>query len=66
MFDGSQIDGYGCVMAVTIDGHVRIDENSDLTLIGTIHNHGSIEVDATGGATSQLVIDGSVTLDGCG
>ena len=66
VFDGSQTDCYGCVMAVTIDGHVLIDENSDLTLLGTIHNHGLIEVDASGGAASQLVIDGSVTLDGCG
>jgi hypothetical protein len=66
MFDGSHTDSYGCVMAVTVDGHVLIDENSDLTLLGTIHNHGLIEVDASGGAASQLVIEGSVTLDGCG
>ncbi len=66
VFDGSQTDCYGCVMAVTIDGHVLIDENSDLTLLGTIHNHGLIEVDTATSAASQLMIHGSVTLDGCG
>ena len=66
VFDGSHTDDNGCVMAVTIDGHVSIEENSDLTLLGTIHNHGPIEVDASGCSASQLVIDGSVTLDGCG
>lgn len=38
MFDGSQTDCYGCVIAVTIDGHVLIEEHSSLTLLGTIHN----------------------------
>ena len=39
LFDGS-------AQAVTVDGYVRIDEGANLELKGTIHNHGTIEVDS--------------------
>jgi hypothetical protein len=57
VFDGS--NGH----AVTIDGYVLVDPGANLELIGTIHNHGMIEVD---GQQTDLVIDGHVTLDGHG
>ena len=57
VFDGSH--GH----AVTIDGYVRVDAAANLELIGTIHNDGMIDVD---GQKADLVIDGSVTLDGGG
>ncbi len=49
--------------AVTIDGYVLVDAGANLALEGTIHNHGTIEVD---GKQTDLVIDGDVTLDGHG
>ena len=57
VFDGSRDH------AVTNDGYVLVDAGANLELIGTIHNHGTIEVD---GKQTDLVIDGSVTLDGQG
>ncbi len=57
VFDGSH--GH----AVTVDGYVRVDAGANLELIGTIHNDGMIDVD---GQKTDLVIDGSVTLDGGG
>ena len=42
---------------------VRVDAGANLELIGTIHNDGMIDVD---GQKTDLVIDGSVTLDGGG
>jgi hypothetical protein len=56
-FDGSHHH------AVTIDGYVLVDAGANLELEGTIHNHGTIEVD---GKHTDLVIDGDVTLDGHG
>jgi hypothetical protein len=57
VFDGSHDH------AVTVDGYVRVDAGANLELIGTIHNEGTIDVD---GKQTDLVIDGSVTLDGKG
>ena len=57
VFDGSHHH------AVTIDGYVLVDAGANLELDGTIHNHGTIEVD---GKHTDLVIDGDVTLDGHG
>jgi hypothetical protein len=52
--------------AVTIaDGsEILVNEGTSLTLQGTIHNHGTIDVDGCEGA--QLIIGGTVTLDGKG
>jgi FecR protein len=57
VFDGS--NGH----AVTIDGYVLVDSGANLELVGTIHNHGTIEID---GKQTDLVIDGNVTLEGHG
>jgi len=57
VFDGS----YG--HAVTIDGYVLVEAGANLELKGTIHNEGMIEVD---GRQTDLLIDGTVTLDGHG
>ena len=54
---------------MTVDGFVQVQANAladtNLELIGTIDNLGTIDVDG-GVTTSNLVIDGTVTLDGSG
>jgi hypothetical protein len=59
VFDGS-------ADAVTVDGYVQVDEGANLELAGTIHNDGTIDVDTEGRSTTDLIIDGAVTLDGGG
>jgi FecR protein len=49
--------------AVTVDAYVLVETGANLELKGTIHNEGMIEVD---GRQTDLVIDGTVTLDGHG
>ncbi len=44
--------------------YVLVNDGTSLTLEGTIHNHGTIDVDGDTGA--RLIIDGTVTLDGHG
>ena len=50
---------------LTVDGFVQVDAGADLVLIGTIDNQGTIDVDS-GVSGADLVIDGTVTLDGSG
>ena len=58
-FDGSTDEG-----AVTIDAFVQVNDGDSLELLGAIHNEGTLAVGAIGGA--DLVIGGTVTLDGSG
>jgi hypothetical protein len=65
VFDGSTPGEDSSPLAVTIDGHVVVADGSTLTLRGTIHNEGAVDVGA-GSCDTQLVIQGQVILDGCG
>jgi hypothetical protein len=58
VFDGSHNH------AVTVDAYVNVDSGANLELLGTIHNQGTINVD--GDATTDLLISGTVKLDGGG
>ncbi len=58
VFDGSHSH------AVTVDGYVNVDSGANLELLGTIHNLGTINVD--GDAITDLLISGTVTLNGGG
>jgi fibronectin-binding autotransporter adhesin len=58
VFDGSHNH------AVTVDAYVNVDSGANLELLGTIHNQGTINVD--GDATTDLLISGTVKLDGAG
>ena len=60
------VSGNSTFDAVTIaDGsEVLVNDATSLTLDGTIHNHGTIDVDGSAGA--DLIVDGAVTLDGNG
>ena len=64
-FDGSETSGDG-VLPVTIAfaSEVQVDGGTSLTLLGTIVNEGTINIDGVLGA--DLVIDGIVTLYGGG
>jgi FecR protein len=64
IFDGAETAAGGTILPLTIDGLVRVDENTALTLLGTIHNDGVIDVDGESGA--DLQIEGTVKLDGSG
>ena len=64
VFDGAETAASGTILPLIIDGVVRVDENTALTLEGTIQNDGIIDVDGESGA--DLRIDGTVKLDGCG
>ena len=57
IFDGS-------TDTVTVNGYVQVDDGANLALLGTFDNTGTIAVGAVTGA--DLVIDGTVTLDGSG
>lgn len=62
-FNGATEDCDGCLIAVNIEGHVVVEEGSNLTLLGKINNNeGEIEVTEC----AQLAIKGEVTLGGCG
>ena len=50
---------------MTVDGFVQVDNSTYLVLIGTIDNQGTIDV-YSGVSGADLVIDGTVTLDGSG
>ena len=56
----------GSTEAVMVDGYVRVDSGANLELVGTIHNEGTIDVDTEVPSTTDLIIDGRVTLDGGG
>jgi len=56
----------GSTNAVTIEGYVQVDSGANLELIGTIHNQGTLDVDTEGPSTTDLIIEGAVTLDGGG
>jgi hypothetical protein len=60
------VDGNSTFDGVTIDhgSEIKVNDGTSLTLEATIHNHGTIEVD--GGRGADLIIDGTVTLDGNG
>ena len=58
VFDGSHNH------AVTVDAYVNVNSGANLELQGTIHNQGTINVD--GDATTDLLISGTVKLDGGG
>jgi hypothetical protein len=60
IFDGT------AAHAVTIDGYVQVDAGATLALEGTIDNHGTIDLASNSDPSSDLVIGGSVTLQGGG
>ena len=64
VFDGAETNVSGTILPLTIDGLVRVNENTALTLEGTIHNEGTIDVDGPPGA--DLIIEGTVKLNGSG
>ncbi len=67
-FDGAERAADGSILPLIIDGVVRVDENTALTLKGTIKNDGIIDVDSEGhsSAGADLRIDGTVKLEGSG
>jgi hypothetical protein len=56
----------GNTLAVTIKGVVAADNNSQLALVGTIDNLGTLQVDAAGNGTLLQVDSAAVTLTGGG
>jgi hypothetical protein len=63
-FDGSQTQ-CDTVLPLTNDGDVQVDNDTSLTLLGTIINDGTIDL-RTGNAGATLKIDGTVSLEGNG
>lgn len=51
---------------LTNEGYVLVQSDTTLVLEGTIHNDGTIVVDAEGHHGADLQIDGTVVVDGCG
>ncbi len=54
----------GSTDTVSINGFVQVDDGASLALLGTFDNSGTVAVGSSTGA--QLVVDGTVTLNGSG
>ena len=59
-------DGSTPAAPITNTGNVVVEDNSNLTLLGTIDNTGSITLDATANTTELIVGAGGATLEGGG